>query len=73
MLSYDWKISENYHFEFSMLHRLIYDNSWHCSFEIEVVTKHDYDHCPKFDMIVIFLKWKVFEIGIYNVNHVEKE
>jgi hypothetical protein len=71
--SWAWKISENYAFEFSMFSRLLYDSTWQISFEANVTPKRDYHHCPKFDMIFVLGKWKIFEIGVYNVNHVEDE
>jgi hypothetical protein len=28
-----------------------------------------YDHCPKANFLVILGRWKLIEIGVYNVHH----
>ena len=68
-----FRISENYCFELAMFLPVMGKNNWRISVETELITKQRFDHTPRFQFIVIFLKWTIIEIGIYNKNHVEKE
>ena len=67
-----FKISKNYAFEFSALRmmRSLDDGldlfSFACNFDF-----YEADHNPQAHSMLVICNFKIFEIGIYNVNHIE--
>ena len=68
-----FQISENYCFELAMFLPVMGKNNWRISVETELITKKGFDHTPRFQFIIIFLKWTLIEIGIVNNNHADEE
>ena len=68
-----FRISKNYFFEFASFIRIMEKHNWAISFETELIKKQVYDHTPRFHMIFILLKWTVFEVNVYNINHLDEE
>jgi hypothetical protein len=72
MLCWSKKISKNYVFEISGLHkiRLLKDGVSGINFDINW-DRYKADHNPKFTVMLTVLNFKIIEISIYNVNHVK--
>jgi hypothetical protein len=68
------KISKNFAFEVSLLHKIRDSKDGITFFNANVnLDLFAADHCPKFDFIFIIMNIKILEIEVYNVNHVKKK
>lgn len=73
MLNKSVRINKNYAIDFSALHliRSFLDGISFLESKINL-DLYKGDHNPKLEISLIVLNFKIFEIIIYNVNHVEK-
>lgn len=74
MLCWSFKINENYTFEISGLHKIrnFKDGVTFIDFSIDL-DLYVGDHNPKFSIMITILNFKLIEIEVYNVHHVEEE
>jgi len=73
MLCMSKKISKNFAIEISGFHMIRAFSDGLSGIEFNITWDlYKADHNPKFQIMLVVLNFKIFEIEIYNVNHIEK-
>jgi len=66
-------LSENYAFELSILHNIRAFKDGISFFELTcTLDLYKADHHPKFSLMWVLLNLKIFEMNVYNINHVKE-
>lgn len=74
MLCFSFKINKNYAFEISGFHKIrdFKDGISFADLDIDL-DLYKGDHNPKFSAELVLINFKIVEIGVYNINHINKE
>jgi hypothetical protein len=74
MLIYSKKLTDSFAFEISLFHKLRNFSDGISFFEFTSnLDLYKGEHNPKFRLMLVVMNFKIFEIEIYNVNHVEND
>ena len=69
---YTRKLSKNYALDITALHFIRKFKDGISFGELKInLDLYKGDHCPKLNIIIVLFNFKIIEIDVYNVNHVE--
>lgn len=69
-MNISFKLNKNYAFEFSCFRKIREINDGIVFLEIKFnLDTYKFDHCPRFEILILLINFVLFEMSIYNVNH----